>query len=185
MGQDAEFTLYTANCCGNEFNTSYPNKTLITCTDDLKRAAAVDHVAALYKTGYAKKDIQKKNPVPFHRANCDFIETDCLILDCDNTDTDEPDKWIWPEQIKADFPGVTHYIVTSRNHLKEKDGKSPRPKFHIYFPIEQINSVDEYYAFKNAMITNYPYFDFNAKDGARYFFGNPDAVVTLVDGGEA
>jgi len=181
---NAKFTLYTANCCGNEWNTSYPNKADICSEEDLKRAVAVDHVAALYKTGYKKKDTKKEEPIPFHRAKEDYIESDCLMLDCDNTETDDPEKWVTPERIKADFPGVPHYIVTSRNHLKEKKGKAPRPKFHIYFPIDTMTDVTQYADFKDALTTKYPYFDFNAKDGARYFFGNPDAEIFYVAGGE-
>ena len=185
MRQNAVFTLYTANCCGNQYNTCYPNKVVITCADDLKSAVAVDHVAALYRTGFTKKDAGKKNPIPFHRSNEDFVESDCLMLDCDNTGTDNSAEWVHPEQIAKDFPGVPHYIATSRHHWKEKDGKTPRPKFHVYFPIDTITSVQEHTAFKDAMIANYPYFDFNAGDGARYFFGNPEAEITFVSGGEA
>lgn len=184
MTTNAEFALYTANCTGNEYNTSYPNKVHISCADDLKAAAAYDHVAALYKTGYSAKDTARENPIPFHRSNADFSKADCMMLDCDNTETDDPGKWIYPEHIRRDFPGVSHYIVTSRNHMKRKNGKAPRPKFHVYFPIDVVADVREYTDFKKAIIAKYPYFDYQAKDGARYFFGNPDAEVTFIAGDE-
>jgi len=40
----------------------------------------------------------------------------------------------------------------------------------------------DYADFKNALIEKYPYFDVGAKDGARYFFGNPNAEVTFIGG---
>jgi hypothetical protein len=176
------FTIYTANCCGERFNTSYPNKAVISCASDLKEAVAYDHVGARYGIGFSLKDKSKKNPIQFHRANKDFKESNCLMLDCDNTETDDADKWVYPSKIAEDFPEVAHYIVISRNHMKKKGSKSPRPKFHVYFPIGIMIDVKAYMAFKKAIVSAYPYFDYKAKDGARYFFGNPSAEVTFVAG---
>ena len=39
-----KFTIYTANCTGNEKNTLYPNQRVITCEGDLKKSIAADHV---------------------------------------------------------------------------------------------------------------------------------------------
>ena len=39
-----KFTLYTANCTGNEKNVLYPNQKVITSEADLKKAVVYDHV---------------------------------------------------------------------------------------------------------------------------------------------
>lgn len=79
MQPNAEFTLYTSNCCGNAYNTSYPNRVRITCAEDMKKAAALDHVAALYKTGYAAKDAKREYPIPCHRSNHDYEEANTKL----------------------------------------------------------------------------------------------------------
>jgi hypothetical protein len=177
-------TIFTANCIGNENNTSYPNRIYIAPGDiqTMKNAICFDHVAALYRTGFTRADTEKRNPILCHRSNDDFVESDCLMLDVDNTDTENPEMWIQPERIAKDFPGVPHFIATSRNHWKWKDGFCPRPKFHVYFEIDLMTDVKEHRRFKDCMIKHFPYFDFNAKDGARYFFGNPNAEVSYIGG---
>ena len=44
-----KFTLYTANCTGNEKNILYPNQKIITSEADLKKAVVYDHVCAQYE----------------------------------------------------------------------------------------------------------------------------------------
>ena len=44
-----KFTLYTANCTGNEKNVLYPNQKVITSEADLKKAVVYDHVCAQYE----------------------------------------------------------------------------------------------------------------------------------------
>ena len=44
-----KFTIYTADCTGNEKNTLYPNQRVITCEGDLKKSITADHVCAQYK----------------------------------------------------------------------------------------------------------------------------------------
>jgi polysaccharide deacetylase 2 family uncharacterized protein YibQ len=37
------------------------------------------------------------------------------------------------EKFLAMMPEVSMAIVPSRNHMKPKDGKCARPRFHVYF----------------------------------------------------
>ena len=58
------FTIYTADCTGNEHNAVYPNKAVISNGEELKTAAAFDHVCAVYKdcllyTSPSPRDRQK------------------------------------------------------------------------------------------------------------------------------
>ena len=163
-------TLYTANCRGDRFNSHYPNKRVIASAEDLKDAAQYDQVFAEYRD--------------HHRAITDFICSDCLPFDCDNDHSDVETDWKTAADVEAAFPGVPFYLIYSRHHMKWKDKYSPRPRFHIIFPIDPMTDWEAYRQLKESVITLFPYFDTNAKDSARFFFGVKSPLVEL-HGGEA
>ena len=66
--------------------------------------------------------------------------------------------------------------------MKVKDGKAARPKFHIYFPIEETEDADHYAAVKRAIQKAYPFFDDNALDAARFIFGADAKEVVWHEG---
>ena len=187
-----EFTLYTANCRGDHINTSYPQAVRVTDIESLRRAVSRDHVSAKYRAGYAKSDTEQKNLIPAHRAITDFDSADGIMLDVDNTpaqNTDDdipPEKWIYPKDVKAAFPGVPFYVVYSRNHNKQKNRYSPRPRFHVYFAIDAITDAGEFTAQKDKVCAYFPQFDTNAKDAARFFYGveNPQVEFYESEGGQ-
>lgn len=119
-----QLTLYTANCRGKNNNTLYPNKCIIENEDDLCTAAAFDHVCANYKNS--------------HRSVEDFISADCAVMDNDNDRSDNPNDWIYPDDYEKLFPDVAYIVVPSRNNIKPKDGRSARPRHHVYFPHDPI-----------------------------------------------
>lgn len=162
------FTLYTANCVGSLQNSYYPNEVVITDEEQLKVAATFDHVTAEYKNN--------------HRSNSDFISADNVPLDCDNDHSDNPNEWVTPLEVAMTFPGVEFAVVYSRNNMLAKEGKSPRPRFHVYFPISQITDAAEYTALKKQIAAAFPYFDKNALDSARLLFGVTDPQVELYKG---
>ena len=175
MPCEQQMTLYyNENQRGNENNTAYPYVKPVSTPDTLRSAVRYDHVCARYRNN--------------RRSNENFIEADAVMFDVDNTPEKgatkdiPPKQWVHPEGIAQAFPGVTHYIVYSRNHMKEKDGFSPRPRFHIYFPIIKITDQKEYKAFKDAVCAYFPAFDRNAKDAARFFFGVENPRTELVKG---
>ena len=84
------FDLFCSHKCGEPLNTVYKNKRTITNTSELKAAVTTDHVAAAYK----------KNT----RKNENFISSNCVMFDVDNTDTDAPGEWITSDKIRVDFP---------------------------------------------------------------------------------
>ncbi|MDR1703522.1 MAG: DUF5906 domain-containing protein [Clostridiales bacterium] len=155
-------------------NTVYPVKAVVTDAQTLKFAVMFDHVCAAYKNS--------------HRANSDFIESNCLPLDLDNAPSNPkaedtpPELWKSPEDVRAAFPGVIFYTVTSRNHLKPKDGRLPRPKHHYYFPIDTVTDAEDYAAMKRRAWKHFPYFDDNALCAARFFFGTEEPKVEYYDG---
>ena len=162
------FTIYTANTTGAQQNTVYPNEVTVDNLSALEQAMRRDHVCAKY-TGNV-------------RGVANFQYADCIPMDCDNDHSDNPDDWKSPEDVKKAFPGVAFAVSFSRNHMKEKKGKAARPKFHCYFPIKRISSVEQYVAMKKQIRKKFPEFDANALDGGRFLFGVEDPQITYFKG---
>lgn len=124
------FTIYSADYTGNPGNCFYPNKHTITDLESLRAAVAHDYVCAEYHNNY--------------RNGENFIGTDCLPVDCDNDHSENPDEWVMPADVLEAFPGVTFAVHYSRSHMREKNGKAARPKFHILFPIDHMTDAVAY-----------------------------------------
>ena len=92
-------------------------------------------------------------------------------MDCDNDHSDNPEDWITPEHVRRAFPDTTFAVHFSRNNMKEKRGKAPRPKFHVLFLIDEITDPDEYSDLKKRVSAVFPYFDTRALDATRFFYG--------------
>ena len=161
-------TMYFADVCGNPQNCQYPHKGTATTPEELKRCMAWDHVFIRFKWNY--------------RNSKNFEEAVTAVFDCDNDFTEDTAKWISTEDISRLFPGVSCVVSTSRHHMKQKGGKSPRPRFHVIFSIDPITDPTEYTAFMKSVQQMYPFFDDNALDAARFFFGNPDTKVIFFEG---
>ena len=80
------------------------------------------------------------------------------------------------------FPGVSYAIAYSRNHLREKANKSPRPRFHVYFTTPTITDQAEYTDLKQEVAATFPFFDTNALDSARFIFGSDKGEVEISPG---
>ncbi len=159
-----QFALFTAPCTGDRRNCRYPNRTVIRSADDLIAAARFDHVAAAYADGY--RSVQR------------FLVSDVIIMDVDNETSDNPADWITPDALARMFPDISYAVVPSRNHMKEKAGKSARPRFHVYFPIALCTDAAAYAALKREIQRRYPFFDPNALDAGRFIFGNPNLAAS-------
>ena len=162
------FTIYSSDYTGNPGNCSYPNKHIITDLESLKGAVNHDYVCAEYRNNY--------------RNGENFIGTDCLPVDCDNDHSENPDDWVMPADVLEAFPGVTFAVHYSRSNMREKNGKAARPKFHVLFPIDPMTDAVAYSNMKRLVNTVFPYFDTNALDAARFFFGTPNPEVELYEG---
>lgn len=163
-----KFTLYTADCVGSLPNSIYPHKCVITDENSMKAAVAFDHVAAEYTNN--------------HRSNTDFLSSDNIPMDCDNDHSDDANDWVTPLEVAMAFPGVEFVVVYSRSNMKPKNGKSLRPRFHVYFPIPLITDAAAYTAIKKRIAAEFPYFDKNALDSARLLFGVPNPQVEIYNG---
>lgn len=135
-----KITLYPSNVRGFASNTKYNHKITITNIENLlRRALSVDYVpvANTDNTMSSKK----------------IISSNCIIVDLDNEHSDNDAVFIDINKVKEAFPDVMFYVHYSRNSMKPKNGKSPRPKFHIIFFCNEI--TDEKALFKtNASIDN-------------------------------
>lgn len=162
------FTVYSADVTGNPGNCSYPHKHVILDETSLKTAICHDYVCAEYLNSYRNGD--------------NFIGSDCLPVDCDNDHSENPADWMTPDDVMQAFPGVTFAIHFSRFHNREKNGKAARPKFHVLFPIEHCTDASLYSDMKKLVNSIFPYFDTQALDAARFFFGTAAADVALYPG---
>ena len=162
------FTVFSGNYIGNPSSCHYPHKIDVVNVEDLKQAVMHDYVCAEYKENY--------------RNNENFISSNCLPVDCDNDHSDDPKDWVNIDDVKDAFPGVKFAVHFSRSHMKAKNGKSARPKFHILFPIETMSDAKKYSELKRKINTIFPYFDKQALDSARFFFGTNNPQVEIVEG---
>lgn len=163
-----KLTFFTAKCSGNAQNCLYPNKIEVTDAQTLSAAVRFDHVMAEYQNHYRSKD--------------NFIWSDCLGMDCDNDHSDNPADWISVDDIKAAFPDVAFAVAYSRHHNLPKGTKSARPRFHVYFQITAVTDWNIYTMLKRKVQKVFPFFDKNALDAARFFFGTDTPQVEIIDG---
>ena len=163
-----QITMFTANCVGQAGNCSYPNRAPVSTAEQLQSAARSDHVCAEYKGNY--------------RSIGNFIRSDVIVMDIDNDHTEEPDDWITPEKMDEEFSDFSYALVPSRNHMKKKDGKKARPKYHVYFQIGEVTDARVYAGLKRALYKKYPFFDGNALDAARFLYGSDSGEVIWHEG---
>ncbi|MDO4634291.1 MAG: phage/plasmid primase, P4 family, partial [Eubacteriales bacterium] len=115
-----------------------------------------------------------------------------LPMDCDNDHSDAPEEWVTPEKMAAEteFGDISFAAYPSKSNLLPKGNKSPRPRNHYLFVIENCTDADTYADLKRKIQEKYPFFDPNALDSARFLFGNevePEDVfwnegwLTIVD----
>ena len=152
-----QVTIFAANCIGQAANCSYPNKVTVVTPEQLREAVKADHVCAEYKGNY--------------RGIGNFIRSDVIVMDIDNDHSEESAEWITAAKLEDLFPNVEYLLAPSRHHLLDKEGKSARPRYHMYFPISEITDAIRYANLKRAIQQAYSFFDGNALDAARFIFG--------------
>jgi putative DNA primase/helicase len=152
-----QLILYTADTVSDAKNCSYPHRVEVMSAEDLRKAVKMDHVCAEYRNNY--------------RSVENFLKSNVLVMDCDNDHSDDPEEWITPEKLDDMIPDISYAIAGSRHHMKPKGVKSARPRFHVYFEIGETADPDYYAALKTAVQKQFPFFDANALDAARFIFG--------------
>ena len=172
------FTLYRADCRQQARNADYPHKETITSLQDLLRTAKTDHIFSEMKGS--------------HRAEDNYLSTDGIILDLDNTFSDSPEEWKTIDDIAEALPDVMFYYVESRNHMKPKEKRNskgvvtyeePRPKYHLYFPLSE--RITDHEAIKRLMLEAaglYCNMDLASAEPQHFFYGVADAQGGEVEG---
>ncbi len=171
--------LYSSDKCQDAKNVYYPQCVRIDTLNDLLNAVKFDHISAKMKND--------------RRSEENFIECDCIQVDCDNTHTEEPADWVTVDDITDAFPDVEFYYIHSRNHMKvktktnKKNGEiinyEARPKFHVYFPLkETITDRSAAYDLLNGILACFPYFDAAAAKPEQLFFGVEAPTGGYVEG---
>lgn len=153
-----QMTFFRADVVGKPANCSYPHKVVVVDEKGMEAVVTYDHVCATYTNNYRSKD--------------NFVESDVIPMDIDNDHSDNPADWITEDKMNELFGSIDYVLVPSRHHMLSKDGKTARPKFHAYFPIEACRDAEQYASFKVAIQKAYPFFDGQALDAARFLFGS-------------
>ncbi len=161
-------TMYTATVAGQQNNIVYPNRHEVATVADLDAVASLDHVAGEYQGG--------------RRSSANFLSSDCLVMDVDNSHSESPDEWVTPEALAGLLPGVGFMTATSRNHMRAKGTQSARPRFHVYFPITPVTDAETYAGLKKQLAARFEFFDPNAVDAGRFIYGHPAPEVISHEG---
>lgn len=163
-----QLTIYNSTSIGNAKNCIYPNKHVVTNKNELMDVVSFDHVCAHFENNYRSKD--------------NFLECDCDVFDCDNEHSDDPSDWIYPEDYEFLLGGASFIVVPSRNDGKIKNGKSARPRHHLYIPHRVFQTVDECEIFKRKVYERFSFLDGNAIDAARFIFGHQVSDICWFEG---
>jgi P4 family phage/plasmid primase-like protien len=161
-------SLFTADCTGNPKNCHYRNRVEATSAQAFEKAIRFDHVCATYRDSYRSVDT--------------FISSSTVVMDCDNDHSDKPNEWITPERLTEDLSDVSFVLAPSRNDNLIKQGRSARPRFHVYFPIREITDAAAYASLKRSIHASLPFFDANALDAARFIFGSGKGEIVWNEG---
>jgi P4 family phage/plasmid primase-like protien len=152
-----QLTIFNATCIGNAKNCTYPQKQVVTSAEELIDAVKYDHVCAEYTKNY--------------RNVSNFVQSDVVVMDLDNDHSDNPTEWVTADMLDEMMPDISYALAPSRHHMLAKDGQTPRPKYHAYFPIGVCTNAEDYAALKRAIHKAFPVFDGNALDAARFIYG--------------
>lgn len=167
-------TLHVSAKREDQFNTKYENEVQIRSAPSLEKALQYDNMTSKMRDN--KRDTNN------------FIETDCIMIDIDNTHSNDPEEWLTSDAIEELLP-VNYYIVQSRNYMKQKVNSKgvileAREKWHIYLPLnETIKAITDYERIINNIICLCPYIDVGAIDSARFFYGIKQPKVKAVSNG--
>ncbi len=160
--------IHCSNAYQNAQNCLYQYDNTAETAEEFEKLVRHDHVFFDFKDSY--------------RSIKNFLGTSVAALDCDNDHSENEADWLTLRKLTEIFSEVQFAAYTSRNHMKQKGGKSPRPRFHILFPIERISSAEEYVALLKRLQGYLPVFDEKALDAGRFYFGNREAKAYFHEG---
>ncbi len=152
-----KFNIYSADVTGEPTNCMYPHKNEIETPSQLADVLSKDTVACKFTNNYRSTD--------------NIEAADCVVMDFDNDHTDLPDEMLTSEKLSARWPDVAMAVAPSRNNMKPKNGKAPRPKGHVVFPIKETSDAEYIAALKRGIRKICPEFDKKCLDAPHFIFG--------------
>ena len=152
-----KFNIYSADVTGEPTNCLYPHKNEVETPEQLAEALSKDNVACRFRNDYRQTE--------------NIESADCVVMDYDNDDTEKPEEMLTKEKISGRWPDVAMAAAPSRNNMKPKNGKAPRPKGHVVFPIKETSDAGYIAALKRGIRKACPQFDKKCLDAPHFIFG--------------
>lgn len=116
-------------------------------------------------------------------GNATFVTLNVYVIDIDNTHSENPEDWVGINEFIRKYKEWDFYIVTSKSHNiekideKTKDVSSPRPRYHIYFLLDE-EILDESKVPKTEKVKSFDEsFDAAALGAKRFFYASPNAEI--------
>lgn len=171
------FTLSVNKGIRQEPNKPYPyTATEISSLDEFREVVRYDVSDTVFRNEY--------------RDTKHFRSANVVGMDCDNDAVEDSEKWLSPEKLTEMLQGVEFVVCYSKSHMKDKEKgtkekviKSPRPRFHVFFPLsEAVDTSEKLKKLKDLLYYVRPEFDPSAKDAARCFYGVENPQVELHEG---
>lgn len=160
--------IYGSKVVHDAWNCLYSKTIVVDKDSDFSKIFKFDYVGALYKGNYRSTD--------------NYLESEALIMDIDNDHSNNPEHWIDVDDIKKEFEGVEMFIHYSTHHWTQKKEASPRPRFHVGFKTKRCADSKAHAFLKQRINKAFPFFDKNAFDAARFFYGTADAKGEYIEG---
>jgi hypothetical protein len=116
--------------------------TVVSTADELKSVVEYDHTFSAFR-GTDKNGDSLPGGQGYKNAE-NWVSSQCLWFDVDNSHTDDPSLWAQPEEVQAalDADEICYTMYTSKSHMQGKDRpdgsfESARPKMHVAIPLSQ------------------------------------------------
>lgn len=152
-----KFTIFSADVTGEPTNCLYPNRHEVETPEQLAEALFRDNVACEFENSYRQTE--------------NIRSANCVFMDYDNDHTEDPEEMLTKEKLSARWPDVAMAVAPSRNNMKPKNGKAPRPKGHVAFPIKETSDAAYIAALKRGIRKACPEFDKKCLDAPHFIFG--------------
>ena len=156
----------------NDINPSGFRYTEITTKEHLEDSLKCDHLFSEVRDGY--------------REDKNFNQTEILWADIDNKGISDEKDFVTIEKFQERFKDYKWILYTSKSHQIEKDGESPRDKFHVMFPLDStVKNGEEVKELHNKLYESWmgdsgnSVFDVSVSNPTRFFFGTPKCASRI------
>lgn len=169
--------LYRSSNLQKLYETEYPEEVEVIAESKFAYLVQRDHICSNL-IGRSRRT----KGTEFISNKQKFISADCIFADIDNGEVTDPLFYIDKKTIMEVLYDVEFWLTTSKSHMKQKGVKSPRPKWHLYFPI---STVTDYSVYEGYIKSIHKYYEILTLDSAcsdcsRYVDGVGDVVGEVI-----